>query len=153
MGDLLIRRRLENIAQLIEEYKLLVKVLLVPSQENKADKLTRFPKSIEKLIAADTQVEEVVQAVHERIHFGEKRTTHLAAEAIKLDVGKGIIKKVVEDCDVSSRIDPKLKFSTTTRSITASRVNERWCINIAPIKGKPFLSITLVVIFFIFTHP
>jgi len=141
LNEMLIKRRLENISQLIEEYNLKIKVTLVPSQDNKADKLTRLPKTVERLTSICDNTERIVEQLHNRTHFGIERTTQLASEAIKKKIDQGVVKKVVENCDRCSKIDPTLRFSALQGSISATRVNERWCTDVTYIKGKPFLSI------------
>ena len=56
-GDMLIRRRVDLIRQLVSEFQLTLSVQLVPSSENRADRLTRIPKEWVREGAADEHLE------------------------------------------------------------------------------------------------
>mgnify|MGYP001800929972 FL=1 len=50
LSEMVIKRRLETINQLIEEYRLALSIKLVPSEQNKSDVLTRVPKKWMQLV-------------------------------------------------------------------------------------------------------
>ena len=55
MSELLIPRRLETIQQTVEKQNLELEVVLVPSIKNIADKLTRLPSKIKRIIGFSNQ--------------------------------------------------------------------------------------------------
>ena len=84
-SEMLIRRRLSTIKELVVEYELTVDVELVRSQANRANQLTRVPqrwldvlrKETEPVCAASMKEQEStrIQAIHQRSgHPGVRRT-------------------------------------------------------------------------------
>ncbi|XP_067927933.1 uncharacterized protein [Watersipora subatra] len=84
LSELIIRRRLGIIGQLIDEYGLTLMITLVPSGENKSDVLTRVPKKWLQVVAcsgvvlSNTDEIEDVKKVHQDTHFDVRKTLYLA---------------------------------------------------------------------------
>ena len=128
-GELLIRRRLGIVAQLVEEFGLTLNVKLVTSAENVADALTRVPRhwlgeltpaspaagdEPEPAAAAGAVVPRLV-ATHDQIaavhaqtgHMGIRRTLWYARRELPgALVRRADVRTVVTTCDVCQSIDP-----------------------------------------------
>ena len=117
-SEMLIRRRLQVIQELIEEYELQLNIELVKSANNKADELTRVPKKWLRL-SGDVNVssggagveinastgEDKVREVHETVHFGFERTKEMC-KLLGVDADPKLIKKVCASCEMCRSIDP-----------------------------------------------
>ena len=110
-SELLIRRRLETIKNIISEYGLEVEVRSVPSVENRADILTRVPKkwlssSETQEICAGAVMEGDIAAVHETSgHPGIRRTLHLCRR-LDPSVTRKQVQQVIRQCSACQSIDP-----------------------------------------------
>ena len=107
LAEMLIKRRLSMISELIAAYELNVTYELVPSAQNKADALTRVPqpwlsakKTSEMTCAAMT-----VEQLHAQHHFGVDRTLHLARQ-VDPSVTRRQVENVVRQCVECRSIDP-----------------------------------------------
>ena len=109
-----------------------MQVRLVPSADNLADRLTRFPAKWLRFgnvvgsaagaitaSAAVTGAETVgaakvtlndIQAIHDRCHFGVDKTLDLVKERFVCGVSRKMVKKVVSHRDRCARIDPAVTF-------------------------------------------
>ena len=108
MAEMLVRRRLSLIGELIEEYGLHILVDLVPSQKNISDPLTRVPKPWFRTcpqIAAPAHLTSEISQLHDICHPGIKRTLHLC-KAKGLNVTKNLVRDVVKNCEQCQSIDP-----------------------------------------------
>ncbi|KFD47059.1 hypothetical protein M513_12047 [Trichuris suis] len=92
VGELLIRRRIETIRSLVNEYSIQASVTLVKSSENKADALTRVPKEWLKpqeaiirtayAMAADGSAEQRIAEIHHTAgHPGVRRTHYFVRQS------------------------------------------------------------------------
>ncbi|XP_067933713.1 uncharacterized protein [Watersipora subatra] len=112
LSELIIRRRLEIIGQLIDEYGLTLMIKLVPSSENKSDVLTRVPKkwlqvvACSGLVLSNTDEIENVKKVHQDPHFGVSKTLYLAQKRLGQTIKKDIVEKVVKTCLMCNSVDP-----------------------------------------------
>ncbi len=141
MSEMLIRRRLDIISQLIIEYKLSIKIQQIPSQDNRADALTRIPSGILKGIPNAVNDKEI-RKIHERTHFGIQRTKHLVEEALGCKISEESVKNVVKDCEACSRIDPSnINVNYSGGFLQASRVCEVWYIDLVHVKNHLYLSV------------
>ena len=109
ISEMLIRRRLAVVSELMEAYDLKIKVVLVSSAKNLADPLTRVPSLWlkNKHVSAVATVEEV-HPIHDEIHMGVDRTQQLCIMS-GLDDTKDLrecVQTVVRKCDVCNSIDP-----------------------------------------------
>ena len=88
LAELLIRRRLGIFQELVESHELRVQVRFVPSSQNIADALTRGPAQWKKqaslvangvgcaAVQTDEEARAAIKRVHDRAHFGVKRTMY-----------------------------------------------------------------------------
>lgn len=123
-GEMLIRRRVDVIRQLVTELELVMSVTLVRSSENRADALTRVPGewvrgdkdgsavSVAAVAAAsaassrDSSVASVAD-VHIRAgHPGVRRTLFFARRDISRAVTRAEARATVRQCEVCRKIDP-----------------------------------------------
>ena len=160
LGEILIRRRLDTLKEIIEVERLDVSVEYVRSAENLADSLTRVPKAWLKEsirptgasaagitgLEGPTDSDEIkaslkdIKKIHEQCHFGVERTLELARQRFGLGVSRKSVRKVVSRCQECARIDPAVNIRWDHGRITASEVSERWAADITHFKGKSYLS-------------
>jgi len=141
LAEVLIKRRLNIISDIIREEQLAVQVVWIESSLNKADSLTRVPNSWvrEKLDSVDYAD---IKFVHEINHFGTNRTYELCKERYKnKSVSKSDIKAVIGDCATCTRIDPSNRFSWDKGSISANNVWEVLGTDVTHVDGRPYLSV------------
>ena len=153
LEEVLIRRRLNTLGELIAEENLSVSVTLVPSERNLADALTRVPKKwlltkpvalVGEVGAAEPHVTPVsfeqIRQIHNTGHFGVERTYQLATERYG-SLGKDRVKQVVEQCDRCARFDPVRTKCWDKGQISASRAWDRWAIDVCHVGAKPYLTL------------
>ena len=117
--EMLIRRRLNTLKDLVEEYHLTMDVTLVPSTLNLADRLTRVPQRWfdamkrgnrpEPLIGA-TQVDELnadqILTIHRNSgHSGVQCTTYFFRKVCP-PTTKAAVKSAIQSCEECQSIDP-----------------------------------------------
>ena len=151
LGEVLIRRRLDTLRDVIAEEQLDIDVRLVRSADNLADRLTRVPKSWWQkrwlavpaitVTTAPVPTLQDIRAIHDRCHFGVDRTLALAREHFGDGVSRRMVRRVVLRCDQCAKIDPAVTFNWDHGSLAASDVWERWAVDITQVRGRPFLSI------------
>jgi len=155
LGKMLIRRRLDMIAELIEQEKLKISVKQVESARNKADQLTRVPK---KWLAVSHQdqvgvsmvavanhleqksLQEELTCIHERHHFGVDRTLEIARLKFGENVSRRMVRSVVSQCRECSSIDPAVRFRWEKGSIVSNAVWQRMAVDVAHVNGRPYLT-------------
>ena len=139
-AELLIKRRLGILKELISELGLTLTVELVKSGANRADELTRVRKRwLEQkgLNAVSTAIEEV-RAMHEQHHMGVERTWYLAKKMGR-GVDKDMVKRVVSQCERCQSIDP----APASHLSGEVGVRENWtrlAIDITHYGGLPYLT-------------
>ena len=143
--EVLIRRRLNIIDEIIDGEGLSVVVKWVRSENNKADCLTRVPaawlrRRPKVLSAAVIALEEDVKTIHEISHFGVAKTLTLARERLG-NVSEGLVKKVISQCDACARIDPAPRFQWNKGSLGTERTWQRLAVDITHVNHVPYLSI------------
>lgn len=116
LSEMIIRRRLSIIAQLIVDYQLTVHVKLVKSNMNKADALTRVSKKWLTLTDSTTHIGAIVRSSkdllanvrrsHDSHHLGLDRTFYIARSVLGDEVTYEMAQTVVRECHVCRRIDP-----------------------------------------------
>ena len=154
LGEILIRRRLDTLKEIIEQENLKISIQFVRSSENLADQLTRVPKSwlspqtddevvaASALTAGKATIDDV-RVIHERCHFGVDRTLELARERYgKNNVSKRMARKVVARCHQCARIDPASTNSWAKGTIVATEVWQRLAVDITHYNNRPHLTIT-----------
>ena len=104
MAEMLVRRRLAVVQEMITEYGLTVTAEYVQSHRNKADELTRVSKGW--LRRTEPEVCGVsVADLHAQHHFGVERSLHLA-RLVSPDVSRDDVERCVRACSQCLMIDP-----------------------------------------------
>ena len=99
-AEMLIKRRLGALGDLIKEFQLKVLVTLVPSEKNKADVMTRVKKTWLKEGRNASPVcclGEEIKELHGMHHFGRERTLFLARK-VRPRTTQEEVMEVVENC-------------------------------------------------------
>ncbi|XP_043223552.1 uncharacterized protein LOC122382380 [Amphibalanus amphitrite] len=129
-GELLIRRRIEIIRQLVDELQLSVTIGLVRSADNPADGLTRVPKQWLQSARDTDPARRVVAAgdresggsavstssetdrararrIHETTgHQGIRRTLWYVRRELGPAARRSMVREIVQQCDICQSIDP-----------------------------------------------
>ena len=113
-AEMLVRRRLYTLSQLIEEYELTVDVTLVRSEQNKADELTRVPQQWFKAMKKGDQIcaaalsERQILSIHRHSgHPGVKRTSYFVRR-VSPSTTKEAVRSIVRSC-----VDPSTQHQCT----------------------------------------
>ena len=151
-GEMLIRRRVQIVTSLAEEYALRLSVRLVPSAENKADILTRVPQRWLKAIAGRemgppqcsaaelAERREQIQEVHcTRGHPGVKRTLYFARRVNPLASRKDV-REVVKQCDQCRSIDPA-PVQWQGGTLEVDTIWERVGMDVSHYRGRMYLTL------------
>ena len=118
-SEMLIRRRVDTIKALVDEYGLILDIELVRSECNRADALTRvsrkwlgMPNGCDKPIvtvcggAIESLSDETIARIHEETgHHGIKRTLYFSRK-VSPAVTMRDVRRVVKACQVCQSIDP-----------------------------------------------
>ena len=107
-AEMLVKRRLGTLGDLLKEFNLKLTVTLVSSQKNKADALTRVKKNWlkeKKGAAIVCCVTEELKEMHNMHHFGKERTLFLARR-VDPSITREAVNEVVETCRECQSIDP-----------------------------------------------
>lgn len=120
-GEMLIRRRVGMITELVAEYELQMDIMLVPSAENISDVLTRVPRrwlvgevepsgeASKSAVcgAAESAAEDArILQVHSKTgHQGVDRTLYFMRK-LNPKVSKEMVSRVVASCQICKSIDP-----------------------------------------------
>ena len=169
-GEMLIRRRVELLRQLVSEMQLSMSVRLFPSAENHADRLTRVPKEwIRRGTTTDDEGPEepesgarvcgamvgvddegrvgppdsvsAIRDVHERAgHTGVRKTLYFARREISRDVTRSQVQAVVRRCDICSSIDPA-PIKWRHGTLAVSGTWDRLAVDITHHQGRDYLTI------------
>ena len=110
VAEILVKRRIGVLKELIDDLQLALTITLVPSERNKADVLTRVKKS---WLSAGKDGEEddicagavSLRAMHEMHHLGVDRSLYLARK-VDPAVTLQSVQRVVKECERCQRIDP-----------------------------------------------
>lgn len=145
-SELLIRRRLETLKNIVTEYDLDVQVRSVPSVENRADVLTRVPKrwlsssDRHQEVCAGAVIEADIAAVHETSgHPGIRRTLHLCRR-LDPSVTKKKVQQVVRQCPACQSIDPApQRWQHGTLSVADNW--DRVSMDICHVDGEHYLTL------------
>lgn len=145
-AEMIVKRRLGILKDLIEEFDLKIRINLVPTLKNKADVLTRVKKSwLLRVDAVDDDADGNVCAgavnlreVHDQHHMGVERSLFLAR---KLDpaVTRQAVCKVVRTCDRCQSIDP----APVSHEVGQIGVNGNWrrlAVDVTHYRQVPYLS-------------
>ena len=154
LSEMIVRRRLGVIAELIKDYALNITITLVKSAANKADALTRVPqrwlKHRETTVVAASCVKEhpnevedlsaEIRQIHEVHHLGVKRTMYLVKTRFGDKAPKELVDKVVRECMVCKRIDPA-PVTWETGSLSVEEIWYRLAVDITHVNSLPYLTI------------
>ena len=112
LSEMIVKRRLSLISELIGEYGLNLKIEKVKSDENKADKMTRVPQkwlskgTCHVNLALTEDIIDRLRNLHDAHHLGVDRTLHLATSKWGSVVTRKDVEEVIEQCHVCKRVDP-----------------------------------------------
>ena len=145
-SEMLIRRRLEVITQLREEYKVELSLELVPSKCNLADALTRVPnrwlsRQCSDVCAVATYPDsDKVRIIHQKMgHPGVERTTYFVRRAHP-HVTRRQVQEIVRTCEECSSIDPAPQ-RWAHGSLSVPDVWGRLGMDITHYNGKHYLTL------------
>ena len=146
-SELLIRRRLQTITSIVQEYGLKIEVSFVPSEDNRADSLTRVPnKWLKSREAADpvcAAVQEMTPAEVARIHEaaghpGTRRTLYFCRR-VSPTVSRKLAQQAVQQCSSCQSLDPApMKWPRGKLSVGA--VWHRVGVDVTHVQGSHYLS-------------
>ena len=151
-SELLIRRRVGVVKQIVDELSLAVSVTLVRSCENRADSLTRVPKdwlrdgvaaagAVLSPPAGESRLLTAIADVHERAgHPGVRKTLYFARRDVSKDVTRGDAKMVVSECDVCQSVDPA-PVHLPHGSLEVDGLWERLAMDITHYQSRSYLSL------------
>lgn len=111
LSEMLVKRRLNLVKDLITEYELEMQISLVKTSENKADELTRVPRKWlnERTCSVNALVPDIIdnlRTLHDTHHLGVDRTLHLAQGRWGSAVCRKDVLQIIEACQVCKRVDP-----------------------------------------------
>ena len=142
-NEMLIRRRVDVVMSLVEEYGLHMTVALVPSARNKADVMTRVPA---KWLKQEVKTEEAVATcvvdvaeVHRAVgHPGVRRTWYFAKKRDP-QVTRRSAQRVVKDCVECQSIDPAA-VKWKKGSLEVEEVWQRVAMDITHVGARHYLT-------------
>lgn len=160
-AQMLIKRRLAVIKQVIDEYKLNVSFRFVSTVENKADTLTRVVQKwlghaacsesagvaaaaapCEAAVAAGATDIEVVWTAHLPHHCGVERTLFLASK-IRPGLSRELVRRTLDECEACQRIDPAARAENRVESGELS-VETNWtrvAVDVTHYRNVDYLSL------------
>jgi len=139
-AEILIRRRLGVLKDLVSEIGLRIQVEFVKSAMNKADALTRVWKKwmVSKTVNVGCMSVDEVREMHDHHHMGVERTWYLTKK-VDETTPKEVVKKVVGQCGSCQSIDP-----APVRHLYGQLcVEENWdraAVDVVHYKNIPYLS-------------
>ena len=104
MAEMLVRRRLSVVQEMMEEYSLTIVAEYVQSHRNKADELTRVNKGWLRRIEPEVCGISIAD-LHAQHHFGVDRSLHLA-RLVSPTVSREEVERCVRACSQCWTIDP-----------------------------------------------
>ncbi|XP_067930804.1 uncharacterized protein [Watersipora subatra] len=150
LSEMVIKKRLETIAQIIADYQLDVHVTLVPSERNLADKLTRVPQKWLKeskvclsVLSDDSEGKDMKSMViknHERHHLGIDRTLYLVQKMTGVAITRDVVEQVVNACQKCRSIDPH-PVRWEHGQLSVSTVWFRLAVDVAFVAGRSYLTL------------
>ncbi|XP_067949567.1 uncharacterized protein [Watersipora subatra] len=146
--EMIVRRRLGLIAQLIDECEVELTIKLVNSSCNEADVSTRVRQ---KWLVNTTKLANVavvdnaasyadVRKTHDLHHFGIDRTLYIAEQRLGKCVSRKAVKNIVENCPACQRVDPT-PMRWTKGNLEVEVVWERLATDICHYRNVPCLTI------------
>ena len=138
MSEMLVKRRLSVVKQLVDELGLSIELTYVESCKNKADALTRvnkkwLQKPVESLCAVS------VGENHAQHHFGVDRSLYLA-RLVNPEVTRKEVEKCVRSCWQCCSIDPA-PVKHTPGSLDVSKNWNRLALDVTHYGGKCYFTV------------
>ena len=153
LSEMIVRRRLGVIAELMATYDIKLDVSLVRSADNKADALTRVdqkwlkradllagPPVTAAAVGPTTDLEMEVRRMHNIHHLGVRGMLYLVENKFGPDIDKQVVENVVRECLVCRRVDPA-PVSWEKGTLSVERVWRRLAVDITHLNGVPYLTI------------
>ena len=144
------KRRLGILSELINEEKLLIKIDKVPSNLNKADQMTRVPKTWltldlsqaqHGLIAIEMEKNKIIRNIHKMFHGGVERTFYAVSKlAPELGTSKSEVEHIAKECQQCLSIDPAA-FSWEHGTLSVDKVWDRIAVDVTHYEGRKFLKV------------
>ena len=144
-AEMLIKRRLGALGDLIREFGLKITVTLVQSQKNKADMLTRVKKAWiqeKKDRALLCFVGENLKDLNNMHHFGKEKKMLYLARKVNPNIMMEAVQEVVKQCKECQSIDP----APTRPEKGELHVTENWkqlAIDITHYRHELYLAIMI----------
>ncbi|XP_043231549.1 uncharacterized protein LOC122386434 [Amphibalanus amphitrite] len=144
-SEMLIRRRLETVKSLRDEYGLQLTVKCVPSVDNRADALTRVPKkwlnqqSDPEVCGAAFSAPDVVRIHETSGHPGIGRTLRLCREHDPA-VSRHQVRSVVSQCERCQSIDPAPQ-RWTHGSLSVTKCWDRISMDVCHVSDQLYLTL------------
>ena len=146
-SELIVKRRLGIMKNLISEFNLSVSVTLVPTTKNKADELTRVKKDWLNQKGEEDEIDQNVcaaqhldlRALHNMHHLGVDQTLYLARKIFP-NSKRDDVKKIVQTCKQCQSIDPAPVIHEAG-DLSVPTVWTRIAIDITHFRHVPYLSI------------
>lgn len=148
-SEMLIRRRLETLMQIVDDYKLQLDVKFVRSEENKADALTRVPQRWLTMVkegqicgavrTEDIPASEIIRIHEISGHPGIKRTLYFCRRAHP-DVTRAQVRNVVLSCRKCQSIDPAPE-RWERGSLSVNECWKRISSDICHVNGQHYLTL------------
>ena len=148
MGELLIKRRLQILEEMMQITGIPITPILIPFHKNKADALTRVPQTgLRKsltglcLMTTDEQLNKKIEEIHRKGHFGIARTYEMAKCGLGNEATKEIVRKVIAKCDRCAKFDPHRRNVSFNWKIAAPRVWQRLATDVTHVNNQPYLTV------------
>ncbi|XP_067930494.1 uncharacterized protein [Watersipora subatra] len=144
LSEMVIKRKLGIISQLVIEYHIKMTIQLVLSTSNKADVLTRVPQKwlnspCLAVVTLDDKTEEITK-LHGKYHLGVKKTLYLAKRMCGQYVDEKVVKQVVDSCNQCRRVDP-VSIKWNHGRLSVDKVWQRVALDIAYVNKRAFLTL------------
>ena len=144
LSEMIVKRRLSTVGQLIDEYGLRVCIQQVPSVKNAADVLTRVPQKwlrktcMSVALPDDAQISSIKE-MHNKNHLGVERTLYLVKKMSGITDRK-LVEQVVTSCHKCRRVDPS-PVKWNHGSLEVDKVWYRVAVDVAFVAGQPYLTL------------
>jgi len=143
LSEVLVRRRLKLIDDTVSECGINLEISLVPSCENKADELTRVPRSWLRNVCNVAVVgvsREDVLRIHNLSHFGVERTLYFVKRAFPdVKVCRKLVEDVVKKCSICLSVDPS-SIHWPSGELCVESCWDRVACDVTHHGGVPYLS-------------
>ncbi|XP_067933222.1 uncharacterized protein [Watersipora subatra] len=144
LSEMVIKRRLRSISQLVMKYHIKMTIQLVPSTSNKADELTRVPQkrlnsAYLAVVTLDDKTREVT-TLHGKHHLGVEKTLYLAQRVGGQNMNEKVVKQWVDFCNQCRRVDPiSVKWNHGRLSVDKRRLPNETAAAVAKELNRIFL--------------